>query len=123
MIQIQKPYPGNEKYHITTCGKVISYCRGKTRMLMLTETQWGYITVKIYSISPQSRTRRVHQLVLETFVGPCPEGHVAHHKNGIKTDNRLANLEWTTISENALAYHRKGRHVIKTNAGPPQQWF
>jgi hypothetical protein len=35
-----------------------------------------------------------------TFVGDCPEGKEVNHKNGIKTDNRLGNLEYVTTSQN-----------------------
>lgn len=45
--------------------------------------------------------RRVHLLVLETFHGPRPEGLVARHLNGRKSDNRAANLRWGTHKENA----------------------
>ncbi len=50
----------------------------------------------------------VHRLVLVAFVGPCPEGLEVNHKNGIKTDNRLANLEYVTRSENNLHAFRTG---------------
>lgn len=42
----------------------------------------------------------VHALVLSAFVGIKPEGYVTNHKNGIKTDNRLENLEYCTVSYN-----------------------
>ena len=42
----------------------------------------------------------VHRLVLEMFLGPCPPGCVANHKNLDKSDNRIENLEWVTQAEN-----------------------
>lgn len=55
----------------------------------------GYVRVKI-----RGRKRPVHQLVLETFVGKCPDGMQARHLNGMRTDNRRSNLAWGTKKEN-----------------------
>lgn len=42
----------------------------------------------------------VHRLVLEAFVGPCPDGLQCNHRDGDKAHNRPANLEWTTQRAN-----------------------
>jgi len=44
----------------------------------------------------------LHRVVLEAFVGPCPDGHCGNHKDGDPTHNELENLEWVTYSENTL---------------------
>ena len=54
--------------------------------------------------------RLVHQLVLETFVGPRPDGMCACHANDIAWDNRLENLRWDTRSSNSRDAVRNGRH-------------
>jgi hypothetical protein len=46
------------------------------------------------------RTKLVHILVMEAWVGPRPVGMVTNHKNGNKQDNRLENLEYVTQTEN-----------------------
>jgi hypothetical protein len=42
----------------------------------------------------------VHRLVLEAFVGPCPDGMQCAHGDGDTSNNRLGNLRWTTDSDN-----------------------
>ena len=53
--------------------------------------------------------RRVHQLVLDVFVGPCPPGMVARHLN-----DRLTNLRWGTESQNRQDALRNGRCKVGT---------
>lgn len=45
--------------------------------------------------------RRVHRLVLEAFVGPCPPGMEACHNDGNPANNALTNLRWDTRQANA----------------------
>lgn len=46
------------------------------------------------------RDRRVHRLVLEAFVGPCPEGLMCCHNDGVAWNNHVDNLRWDTASSN-----------------------
>lgn len=43
--------------------------------------------------------KREHRVVYEAAYGPIPEGHIVHHKNGDKLDNRLENLECMSRTE------------------------
>lgn len=56
--------------------------------------------------------RWVHRLVLEAFVGPCPEGKECAHENGNPADNRLTNLRWATPAENSADKSRHGTNQI-----------
>ena len=39
---------------------------------------------------------RLHRLILEAFVGPCPDGMEGCHNDDDKLNNRLSNLRWDT---------------------------
>jgi hypothetical protein len=86
----------NGLYMASEDGRIYSVRAG--RYLTPSTTPSGYFGVNI------RRTRithkKVHRLIAETFL-PAQEGKPdVNHKNGIKTDNRVDNLEWVTRSEN-----------------------
>lgn len=83
--------------------------RGTGKILSHDTKPNKYIYVNLKD-KPRNRRAYVHHLVLEAFIGPRPEGHEACHNNGDRTDNRLANLRWDTVSENRLDIARMGRH-------------
>lgn len=71
----------------------------------------GYL--KINLTNDYSKTYQIHRLVAEAFI-PNPNNlPQVNHKNGIKTDNRVDNLEWVTISENHK--HAFKMRIKKTN--------
>ncbi len=51
-----------------------------------------------------------HRLVLETYVGPCPEGLECRHLDGDPANNRLGNLKWGTHAENVQDAVKHGTH-------------
>ena len=54
-----------------------------------------------------------HRFVAEAFLGSCPEGYEVNHKNGIRDDNRLCNLEYLTKSQNNQLSYDSGRRDVK----------
>jgi hypothetical protein len=70
--------------------------------------------VKPYkNVKVAGRTHSEHKLVWERANGPVSPGYVVHHKNHVKRDNDLPNLELMTFEEHAR--HHNDKHArIKT---------
>lgn len=81
------------------------------RVLRPGTTKSGHVSVAI----GRGNSRLVHQLVLEAFVGPRPDGYETLHMNHIPSDNRLANLKYGTRSENLAMDYAAGNRSVHQN--------
>lgn len=69
----------------------------------------GHLNVRL-NIKGVGTTRKVHHLVLEAFVGPCPSGMEGCHWDDDPDNNHLLNLRWGTRSDNMRDAVRNGVH-------------
>lgn len=114
-------------YEVSNIGRVRSVARLDSRghqqeghLLSLPRHPRGYVQVRLYSAGV-GETAKVHRMVLEAFTGPCPDGMEACHANGVRDDNRIGNLRWGTVQDNAadrVAHHptcRRGHRLDGAN--------
>jgi hypothetical protein len=120
MSEIWKDIKGFDDYMISNMGFVISkerYVLRKlsngtihkkkvnTRVLKPALSGGGYEFVCLRK-NGRHYNKRIHRLVAEHFLHDFKEGLVVHHKNSIKTDNRVINLEWTSKQNNTQLYYK-----------------
>ena len=94
--------PGRPGYFISKDGRVFKEKRPTTN-------RGGYCMT---GFRRGDRSRYIHDLVLETFIGPRPDGHQASHLNGQRDDNRLENLAWETPKENTARQIEHGTRLV-----------
>ena len=75
---------------------------------MFCKTKNGYL-----QFTDKGKTQFVHRAVAKLCI-PNPDNKpVVNHKNGIRTDNRISNLEWVTQSENVKHAFKMGFQKTK----------
>lgn len=88
-------------YFVTSTGEVWTNKDPRKRELhemIQKENKHGHRYVQL--CNGRHVKRYVHRLVLEAFVGPCPEGMQCRHLDGNPRNNNLENLCWGTPTEN-----------------------
>ena len=90
-------------YKISDFGRVKSFVSGVNKvcgkLLKPNIGERGYSYIMLYKDGKKANIQ-IHRLVAIEFLENKEKKHQVNHKNGIKSDNRLENLEWCTQSEN-----------------------
>ena len=117
-MEIWKDIKGYEGYYqVSNLGRVKSIERlvrkstkqymAKSYILTSALTIHGYYFVALCRNS-RCKSKTIHRLMLKAFIPNPKNKKCINHINGIKTDNRLENLEWCTHSENLKHAYKMG---------------
>lgn len=87
----------NKHFYVSSLGRV-GYKRsdGNVYLYACHYDKAGYVKIKKH----KGFCGGVHRLVVSAFIGAIPKDMEVNHKNGVKDDNRVENLEIVTPKEN-----------------------
>lgn len=105
-----------ERYYVSLDGKVFDSVTSKIKKQFgYTQNEYRYISI---NLNGKATNVSIHRIMTATFIVPIEGRTIVNHINGIKTDNSLHNLEWSTHSLN-------GKHAcamgLKYN--PPSKYY
>jgi hypothetical protein len=103
MIQIEN----FSDYFIDENGIVYSTKYGKNKIIKQQNHYKGYKLVTLVQ-KDLKKTLKVHRLVACAYLDNPFNKEQVNHIDGIKINNNVSNLEWTTQSENQLHAHKIG---------------
>ena len=111
-------------YEVSSLGRVRSLDRidsaghrRKGQLLQSSPDKDGY---RSHGLCKQGimKTHFAHALVLEAFIGPCPDGMVAcHHPDRSRVNNNIQNLRWDTQKSNSEDREKHGTTAKGDRAG------
>ena len=115
---IWKDIPGYEGlYKVSNTGKIFSVVTN--RELSVIQKKDGYTCISLCDKDHNKKQYRIHQLVAKAFI-PNPNNYpFINHKNEIKNDNRVENLEWCSIKYNS-SYGSAPKKISKKLKGVPK---
>lgn len=127
-----KKIPSTEGMYINEKAEIIAIKTADAKQIayIYTNTKDRPITAKnnagYYIMNVEGKTRTVHSLVAEAFLGPRPYGYDIDHVNGTKTDNRAENLRYVTHQDNMKNFYEnhtrknpvctRGKYISKTQS-------
>lgn len=91
-----RPIQGHETYLVNNLGEVFS--ERSNKKLKPSKDKHGYLYFVISEDSVRT-TMKAHRIVAQAFIENPQNKPTVNHKNGIRSDNRVENLEWATMKE------------------------
>lgn len=108
-----KKIEGYENYYISDDGKVFSTKYKESRELSPNKDRRGYLYINLCK-NGKYKSKSIHRLVAKHFLDNYSEQLEVNHKDGIKTNNNVSNLEMVTRTENIRHAVKNGLHKSLT---------
>ena len=86
-------------YEVSDIGRVKSLKYGKEKILKPGKDRGGYLQVSLCK-DGHVKTARIHRLVAEAFIQNPNNLATINHKDEVKTNNAVSNLEWMSMKDN-----------------------
>ena len=102
-------------YQVSNLGNVKSLFTDKVLSKVLRDKRVKgkcYYMVALYNSEGKRKNLQVHRIVAETFIRNSKNYPVVNHKDLNKLNNRVENLEWCTIEQNAKHWHAEKRKTV-----------
>ena len=91
---------GYENYLIYDDGRVFN--KIKNNFVNLVNDKDGYLQITLYNNGKNKKTIKIHRLVALHYISNPNNLPQVDHINRIRTDNRIENLRWVSVSENNI---------------------
>lgn len=120
-MEVWKPIPGHPDHEASSEGRIRRAVRGNNypagHIIKAFPTPRGYRALGIWTDGKRVNCL-VHRLVGMAFLPPIEGKPFINHINSIRHDNRAANLEWCTRTENLVHSYRVGGQRLVDRTGP-----
>ena len=110
--EIWKKVPNYSTYEVSSFGRIKTFNwknHGTEAIMKPALDGGGYLRTMLKRDDGKTHTIKVHRIVGSTFILNPEDKPEINHKNGIRSDNRLSNLEWVTHAENIKDSFISGR--------------
>lgn len=98
-----KKIPNYSRYDASNLGEIRTHDwkgSGVTKIMSPSKDAGGYLRTMLKRDDGVIHTIKVHRIIASTFIKNPNNKSSVNHKNGVKSDNRVENLEWCTHAEN-----------------------
>lgn len=116
-----KKIPGYSNYMASDMGKIKTFNwknQGITRIMMPAKDKSGYLRTMLKGDDGKFNTVKIHRIIALTFIENSENKPEVNHKNSIRIDNRVSNLEWVTKSENIKHSFKYGNSSNRGELNP-----